>query len=163
MKKLRITFIVLIAIVLASCDKDIDQTTPEIDLSIEGAFPVNCDTLYFGEEFTFRAKFSDDVELGSTNAYSIDIHNNFDHHSHTTEVIECNLDPIKDPVNVYSTNETYDIPEGLQEYEAEFTFTLPSGDNDGDFDSGDYHFFISLCDHEGWTAQKGLSIKILHR
>jgi hypothetical protein len=30
-----------------------------------------------------------------------------------------------------------------------------------EFDPGDYHFFISLTDREGWSAQKGLNIKVL--
>ena len=33
----------------------------------------------------------------------------------------------------------------------------------GLYDEGDYHFFISLTDKEGWSAQKGLSVKMLHR
>jgi hypothetical protein len=124
---------------------------------------VNCDTLYFGESFDFKVLFSDNSELGSTGAFSIDIHNNFDHHSHSTEVTECNLDPIKEPVNPYLFIEDYDIPAGLSEYEVNLSIALPNGDTGGDFDDGDYHFFISLNDKEGWSTQKGLSIKIFHR
>jgi hypothetical protein len=156
--------IIVLSFFLGSCKKEeIDTEKPGIDLSIQDAFPVNCDTLYFGETFEFKALFSDNAELGSSNAYSIDIHNNFDHHSHTTEVIECNLDPVKAPVNPYLFIESFDIPLGLSEYETNLSLTIPSGDSNGDFDDGDYHFFISLSDKEGWTTQKGLSIKLLHR
>ncbi|MCE5345736.1 MAG: DUF4625 domain-containing protein [Bacteroidales bacterium] len=141
-------------------DKDIDNQKPVIDLSIQNAFPVSCDTLYFGETFILKVKFTDNVQLGS---YSIDIHNNFDHHSHSTEVTECNLDPIKEPVNPFTLIQDYDIPVGLQEYETNLSITIPSSNSNGSFDEGDYHFFISLTDREGWSAQKGLSIKILHR
>ncbi len=39
-----------------SCEKDenIDSQKPVIDLSIQDAFPVNCDTLYFGEPFILK-------------------------------------------------------------------------------------------------------------
>jgi len=81
-----------------ACNKenDIDKEKPVIDLSGPDAFPQNCDTIYFGESFNFNVLFSDNVELGS---FSIDIHHNFDHHSHSTEVTECQLDSKKDSVN----------------------------------------------------------------
>jgi len=141
-------------------DDDIDNQKPEIDLTIQDAFPVSCDTLYFGETFILKVKFTDNVQLGS---YSIDIHNNFDHHSHSTEVTECNLDPIKEPVNPFTLIQDYDIPAGQKEYETNLSITVPSSNSTGSFDEGDYHFFISLTDKSGWSAQKGLSIKILHR
>jgi beta-glucosidase/6-phospho-beta-glucosidase/beta-galactosidase len=162
MKTLKIFLgLIFILFVFITCSKDdVDDEKPEIDLTASDAFPVNCDTLYFGETFTFTALFTDNVELGS---YSIDIHNNFNHHSHTTEVTECNLDDIKDPVNPYVSIEDYDIPEGLDAYETSLEITIPDGDSNGEFDEGDYHFFISLVDKEGWSVQKGLSIKILKR
>jgi hypothetical protein len=160
-----LSIIIVLSFFLGSCEKEeeIDTEKPVIDLSIQNAFPVNCDTLYFGESFDFKALFSDNVELGSIKAFSIDIHNNFDHHSHSTEVIECNLDPVKEPVNPYLFIESFDIPSGLSEYNPNLSITLPSGNGNGAYDDGDYHFFISLTDKEGWSTQKGLSIKILHR
>jgi len=148
-----------------ACEKDdeIDEKKPIIDLTIQDAFPVNCDTLYFGETFELKVLFSDNVELGSENAYSIDIHHNFDHHSHSTEVTECNLDPKKDPVNPFLLIENYDIPEGLREYTTDLSISIPSADEDGQYDEGDYHFMIKVTDKEGWSVQKGLSIKMLHR
>lgn len=163
MKKLRIAFIIAAFFIgFISCEKgeEIDKEKPAIDLTIQGAFPVNCDTLYFGETFMLKVKFTDNVELGS---YSIDIHHNFDHHSHSTEVTECSLDPIKDPVNPFAFIQDYAIPEGLKEHETNVLITLPSENANGLYDEGDYHFFISLTDKEGWSEQKGLSIKMLHR
>ncbi len=152
----------MLLIFLSSCEKDkeIDQEKPTIDLSIQGAFPVNCDTIYFGEISTLKVLFTDNVELGS---FSIDIHHNFDHHSHSTEVTECNLDPVKEPVNPYVFIQDYDIPEGLTEYETNLEINILSTENSVLLDEGDYHFFISLTDKEGWSTQKGLSIKMLHR
>jgi len=159
--------IVFIAVffLLNSCgdENETDQQKPEITLDIAGAFPLNCDTLYFGETFTFKALFSDNFELGSTNTFSINIHNNFDHHSHSTEVTECTLEDVKDAVNPFSFIESYSIPEGNKQYETNITIDIPESDNNGLYDDGDYHFFISLTDKEGWSIQKGLSIKVLHR
>ncbi len=153
--------LLFIVFVFATCSKDdIDDQKPEIDLSISDAFPVNCDTLYFGEAFTFKALFTDNVELGS---FSIDFHNNFDHHSHTTEVTACSLGAVKAPINPYVSIADYDIPKGLDAYETSVEITIPDGDSNGTFDEGDYHLFISLVDKEGWSVQKGLSIKILRR
>lgn len=166
MKKLRLfSFLIGLILFLSSCseNENIDTEKPVIDITMQDAFPVNCDTLYFGETVEIKLLFSDNTELGSSSAYSIDIHNNFDHHSHSTEVTECELDPIKDPVNPYVFIESYDIPSGLSEYETNVSFSIPSSDGDTVYDEGDYHFYISLTDKEGWSTQMGLSIKMLYR
>ena len=160
MKNIIKAIIPLIILSLVSCENDIDKQKPVIDITGAEAFPVNCDTIYYGEPFHFIALFTDNKELGS---FSIDIHNNFDHHSHSTEVSECNLDPVKDPVNPFVFIQDYDIPAGRDEYQTDLVLTIPSENTNGLFDDGDYHFFISLTDKEGWSTQKGLSIKMVHR
>ena len=154
-----IAFFVLLA-TACSDDSDVDTTKPTIDINFTDAFPKNCETLYFGETFVLKLRFSDNVELGS---YSIDIHNNFDHHSHSTEVTECDLGPKKEPVNPFVLIEDFSIQTGLNEYETNISISVPTENNGVLLDEGDYHFFISLTDKEGWSAHKGLSIKILHR
>ncbi|MCB0629983.1 MAG: DUF4625 domain-containing protein [Saprospiraceae bacterium] len=162
--KVSISYIIpfLLLVLFNSCQKEeeIDREKPAIDLSLPDAFPVNCDTLYFDESFDLKVLFTDNTALGS---YSIDIHNNFDHHSHSTEVTECSLNPVKDPINPFTFIQDYTIPEGSSEYETDLSINISSGDSDGLYDDGDYHFFISLTDQEGWSVQKGLSIKIFHR
>lgn len=144
-----------------SCSNhEIDDEKPEIDLSGVDVFPANCDTLYFGEDFTVKIHLKDNVELGS---YSIDIHNNFDHHSHSTEVTACEMWPTKTPVNPFVFIADFDIPEGSTDFTTSETINIPAGNGNGAFEEGDYHFFISLTDKEGWSTQKGLSIKILKR
>ena len=128
--RLIIVFVALIAL-FHSCKKDkkeIDKEKPTIDLAIPDAFPVNCDTLYFGEAFQLKALFSDNAGLGS---YSIDIHHNFDHHSHSTEVTECNTDPVKAPVNPFTFIRDYAIPANLKEYTTNLSISIPSGNNSG--------------------------------
>ncbi|NSW45054.1 MAG: DUF4625 domain-containing protein [Bacteroidales bacterium] len=158
-----VIFLLSTTIIFFSCNKEkevIDKQKPNIDFSIQDAFPLNCDTLYFGETFNFKVLFSDNVELGS---FSIDIHQNFDHHSHSTEATTCNSDPIKTPINPYSFIQDYAIPAGLKQYEPNLSITIPANNENGLFDEGDYHFLIMLTDQSGWSTQKGLSIKILNR
>jgi hypothetical protein len=153
-----ILFVVLLA---ASCNKtDIDDEKPIIDMGYAEAFPKNCDTLYFGETFVVKAVLSDNVTLGS---YRVDIHNNFDHHSHSTDFVQCEMAPVKNPVNPYLLIGSYDIPEGSQNYEVSLELLIPHGNEAGVFDEGDYHFFISLTDREGWSTQKGIAVKIFYR
>ena len=153
----------VLIMLISSCKKEqneVDKEKPIISMSFQDAFPLNCDTLYFGEPFYFKAQLSDNVELGS---FSIDIHHNFDHHSHSTDVSACQLDPIKAPVNPFVFIQDFSIPENTKEYATNTSITIPEGNGSGLFDEGDYHFFISLTDKEGWSAQKGMSIKIKHR
>lgn len=147
-----IYFLIAAIIVLVGCEKEeIDDTPPVID-STYASFPVQCSEIKRGESFIFKARFEDDVELGS---FGLDIHHNFDHHNHSTEVGDCEPDPVKTPVHPYVLLENYSIPGGLKSYEAEMTIDVPS-----DIDSGDYHFMIKVTDRAGWQTLKGLSMKI---
>lgn len=154
--------LLFIFFMILSCEKDknIDTEKPAIDVSSISGFPNNCDTIYFGESFDLKMLFRDNVALGS---YSIDIHNNFDHHSHSTEVTECTIGASQYPVNPFAFINDYDIPAGEKEYRTNLSILIPSGNEIGLYDDGDYHFFISLTDKEGWSVQKGLNIKMLHR
>jgi hypothetical protein len=159
--KQKILMIALTVFMLSACSKDdTDMEKPVIDFSADDSFPNNCDTLWLGEAFNFRATFTDNSELGS---YSIEIHENFDHHSHSTEETPCELMPEKEPVNPFEFLQDYMIPAGLSSYEADLEITIPEGNNDGFFDEGDYDISISLTDKEGWSAQKIISLKLLRR
>lgn len=149
----------LLLIILSGCSKDdkidkdeIDKEHPVFDVAGGSYFPQQCSEVKRGETFTFRAKFTDNKELGT---YTLDIHHNFDHHNHSTEIEGCNLDPVKQPVKPFLFVEPYDIPRGLKTYTVEQQITIPA-----DIDPGDYHFMIRLSDQEGWSDIKGLSIKI---
>jgi len=147
-------FFLSIALSIISCNpEDRDDEYPVIDISIENAFPQNCDTLFRGEYFTFQAKFTDNAELG---AYTLNIHHNFDHHSHSSFDDECEMDPIKDPVNPLVLIEKFSIPGGSTSYLAEDIIWIPAI-----ADTGDYHFQVFLTDREGWQEIIGISIKII--
>jgi hypothetical protein len=139
----------------AGCKKEaekIDTTYPEIDLSAATAFPKQCDVIKRGERFSFRASFSDNVELGSA---SIDIHHNFDHHTHSTEVSDCSMEAIKKPVNPFLLIKAFPISGGQKTFTINEELTVPA-----DADPGDYHFMIRLTDKAGWQTIRGISIKV---
>lgn len=145
---------VIVFLGLSACNKtETDDIYPVIDMSVTEAFPKDCDTLYVGKSFVFRGLFTDNAELGS---YSLDIHNNFDHHSHSSAIVECPLDPVKTPVNPLTFIRDYLIPDVSTRYEAIDTISIPSG-----VDPGDYHLMIRLTDREGWQTMKGISVKLI--
>lgn len=139
-----------------SCSKkdadSADTEYPVIDAGFAQAFPQQCSTVQRGETLVFRARFTDNVALGS---FGVDIHNNFDHHNHSTEVDVCDMGEKKTPVNPFTYINTIEIPDTPQAYEAEVEIAIPE-----DIDPGDYHFLIKVTDREGWQTQRGLSIKI---
>jgi hypothetical protein len=157
MKKVKIiAALFLSSLAFTACssdDNEVDKEYPVIDISASNAFPVQCSQMTRGQKITFRAQFNDNAALGS---YSLDIHHNFDHHTHSTEVSDCETAPIKKPVNPFLYINSVTIPSGLKTYEAVQEITIPQ-----DIDPGDYHFMIRLTDKEGWQSIKGLSIKIL--
>lgn len=133
---------------------------PEIVMSSDDAFPEACDTLYFGETFILKAVFTDNLALGS---YSIDIHHNFDHHTHSTEVTECHLADVKTPINPFTLIQDYDIADGQSIYETDLEISLPSSDGGFQYDEGDYHFHLKLVDQTGWSALYGVGVKVVYR
>ena len=152
---LSFTLILTLGLFIFSCTpKDKDDEYPVIDMSGD-AFPQNCDTIYRGERFAFKATFTDNVELGG---YSINIHHNFDHHNHSSYDEECEMDAVKDPVNPFVLIEAFSIPSGSTSYIAADSILVPAG-----VDTGDYHFQIQLTDKEGWQEILGISIKIKDR
>lgn len=154
MNKLQITTAILMLFLVLSCTQDeiIDDEKPVIDLSVTGAFPLNCDTVYIGETCTIKVRFTDNVALGS---FGLDIHHNFDHHSHSTAISNCAMDPKKTPGNPFIYIQNYSIPDASDEYLAHIDIEIP--DN---VDPGDYHLMIRLTDKEGWQSIKGIAIKL---
>lgn len=155
--KLISTGLALMAVfMLNSCSKDekkaIDTEYPTIDVTATNTFPQQCSILKRGEKFIFRANLADNVELG---ALSLDIHHNFDHHSHSTEVNDCGSDPVKVPVKPFLLIKSFVLPTGKHSHQIAEEITIPT-----DVDPGDYHFLIRLTDQAGWQTIKGLSIKI---
>ena len=142
---------------LASCSSDDDNPTandqekPKIE---DGKLPnpIDCQQYKRGETIAFRYTFTDNVELGN---FNIEIHNNFDHHTHSTSAGDCPLDAKKSPVSPWVYNQDQPIPTGLKSYEAKVDIAIPT-----DIDPGDYHFMIRVTAKAGWQQLKAVSIKI---
>ena len=146
--------LLLLLCALGACSStDTDTTVPEILPVGEATGPLNCQEFSRGEAIFFDYLFRDDTELG---AFNLEIHNNFDHHTHSTEAGECRQDPAKQPVKPWILNKDYPIPAGSTSYEAKVTIPVPE-----DVDPGEYHFMIRLTDRSGWQQLKSVSIRIL--
>lgn len=115
-------------------------------------FPVELRFRYKRNHVYLCCRFSDNEELG---AFSLDIHHNFDHHTHSTDPLPCELGPIKDPVNPFRLIKEYQIPSGLTSHLAEVEISIPA-----DVDPGDYHLMVRLTDKAGWQTLRGISIKV---
>lgn len=153
MKKIHYFVIIALLLVNTSCDDTVkDEELPVIDMTGETAFPQNCVTVYRGESFTFNARFTDNIELGS---YSIEMHHNFDHHSHSTSSEECEMGAVKSAVKPLLFIDEYTIPDGKTEYSANIEINVPA-----DVDTGDYHFMVRLTDKSGWQTFEGISVKV---
>lgn len=142
-----------LVMVWTSCDDIIrDDQVPVIQMDDSTHFPVNCGEVYRGESFTIRATLTDNIELGS---YSIEIHHNFDHHSHSTSATQCAMEEKKAAIKPFLLIEQFDIPAGNTTYEVRKDVFIPA-----DVDTGDYHLTIRLTDKSGWQTFKGISIRI---
>ncbi|ODT56661.1 MAG: hypothetical protein BGP01_00325 [Paludibacter sp. 47-17] len=153
--KYLIVFTVVLATFGACQPNDHDDVVPAIEMTAGTAFPTNCATVYRGESFEFNAVFTDNVELGS---YSIEMHHNFDQHTHSTDAEQCTPDPVKQAVVPFRLIANYPLPSGLQRFEAKQTIFIPE-----DVDTGMYHFMVRLTDAAGWQIFKGISVRIADR
>ncbi|MCR4843732.1 MAG: DUF4625 domain-containing protein [Bacteroidales bacterium] len=155
MKKSNYPAIVMLLCALGACNSlstDKDMTPPEILPVPESTSPTNCATFHTGGVIPFNYAFTDDVELGS---FNLEIHNNFDHHTHSTEATECDQEPKKEPVNAWKYNQDYPIPAGSTVYESHLRIPIPEG-----IDTGEYHFMIRVTDASGWQQLKSVTIFI---
>ena len=135
-----------------STSKEQDKVPPEIVPIGDYASPRNCQEFARGGTLPFAYAFGDNVELGS---FNLEIHNNFDHHTHSTEAGECRPDPAKEPVHPWIYNQDYPIPASLNYYEAAIDIPVPA-----DIDPGEYHFMIRVTDASGWQQLRSVSIRI---
>ena len=170
---LKLTYITLAlsTLTFTACNKDedeIDTEKPTIDISFVGAYPQNGTELYFGESFTLNIRLADNFELG---AYSVNIHSNFDHHSHSTEEEEDEHHHEEgehehhhhdgEEGDGFYFSQDYTIPSGLKEYTANNTIEIPAHAPDGDeYQAGDYHFMITVTDKAGFSVFKSVEIEI---
>ena len=132
-------FSLILLCALSACSSSNDEETKDMtkpvitDTGIT-ANPIDCQTYRRCETVAVHYVFTDNVELGN---YNIEIHHNFDHHTH------------------WVFNQDYSIPNGQRSYTARVDIPIPA-----DIDPGDYHFMIRLTDKAGWQELKAVAIKI---
>lgn len=167
MKKLFIpSLAVALTLFTATClhaciEEEKDMTPPVISDAGITANPINCQVYHPGEVIPFIYVFTDDTELGN---FNIEVHGNFDHHSHSTESdehegAECEHEHPEDEHEAEGTawvyNQSFGIPAGLRSYKASVEIPIPA-----DIRHGDYHFMIRLTDRAGWQQIKAIAIQI---
>lgn len=138
---------------LSSCSSEEGDLRKPVIETLDDSFPTNCQVYVKGGVIPFHYAFTDDVELGN---YNIEVHNNFDHHTHSTEAGDCPFDPVKKPVKPWGYNRDFSIPPHSLRHDARVEIPIP-----GDIDAGDYHFMIRVTDRAGWQELKSVSIKIV--
>jgi len=142
--------IVAVVFLCCACVKKDHGDKPVIEL----LSPVPCDTLFFGEPFTYKVKVSDLDGLGNI---KMDIHHNFGHHQHGDHA-PCALDSPKTAIHPYFEEWIFNLPEKETEYIFETQITVP----DQSYDTGDYHFHIYVTDNAGYQTFTTLSVKVLN-
>lgn len=151
---------------LAACGNEDSPVMKDLEMpsiSAEGveASPLNCEVYHRGDVIPLRYVLKDNAELGR---YNIDIHHNFDHHTHSTEQEECPLSAEIDKTtpegkakyaNAWVFNQSYTIPDGSKIYTTHDDISIPAT-----IEPGDYHFMIRLTDKAGNQQFRSFSIKI---
>jgi len=142
--------------ILSSCGRDteeIDTEKPVVSINYQNGFPQPCTTLKRGNTYTIRAMATDNVGIAS---YSIDIHHNFDHHTHDDQPETCILDPKKPAVKPMIYMQNFTTENAGKTYEIIREITIPS-----DADTGDYHCQFSVIDKTGWQGRTSVDLKII--
>lgn len=151
MKKSKYILVLLLFIsifITPSCEKhDADTEKPVITIS----GPKENDTLYIGSGVHFEADFSDNIALKS---YKIDIHNNFDGHSHKSILTDDSI--------AFSFQKSWNFDEGLKNAHIHHhEIEIPNEIDNKPIKPGAYHFMVYCTDaagNESWTA---IAVKIL--
>lgn len=149
-------FLIIVLIFLSSCgtkDDTKDMEMPTITDTNLSVCPYDCQTFHKGDTISVIYRFNDNEMLGY---YNIEIHNNFDHHTHSTSAKDCDLDAVKEPIKPWVYNKDFDIPRHTQSFVSNVQIAIPNN-----IDEGDYHFMIRLTDMAGWQQLKSVSIKII--
>lgn len=142
------------ALAFVSCiETEIDEEKPTITVNYAGGFPQTCENLSRGQSYKVKAKVTDNLELAS---YSVEVHHNFDHHTHDDQDGDCQLEPVTTAVNPFVFSTAGGIPQGSINYELEVDLIIPDG-----VDVGDYHLALSVTDVTGWQARTAVDIKIV--
>lgn len=140
--------IFIVALLFTSCSDDevIDTEKPGITL-LE---PHNEDQIAPGDELHVEVTFTDNVELA---AYKIEIHEDFDEHTHAVLKTSHDLNP-------WSEDKTFTIPAGKTSHQAIHSFSIPTEINGMHVSEGAYHLGIFATDTSGNQEEVFVTIHI---
>lgn len=143
---LSVIFCILISIIF-SCQKEVDTKVPNITLEGFSTLPVksefcpNAEDFGFkfggGDNFSFTATFIDDKSLSF---FIIDVHNNFDCHSHKTGVIPGVTIPSQNAKTIDWTDQTKDNISGSSVTKL-LNVRIPEN-----VTAGNYHLSVKVID-----------------
>jgi len=152
-----VIYILFLTLVLGACSSDEgiakDEEKPTITINYTNGFPKACAQLERGKTYIFKAQTTDNQALAS---YSLDIHHNFDHHTHDDQDVVCTLDPKKSAIDPFIFMENYQLEGGLTTFEINIELSIPD-----DIDTGDYHCSYAVTDQTGWQSRTSIDIKIV--
>ncbi len=152
--------------ILYSCNPNGKDLTPPT-INEENFMPADCDIYYPGDIMQVHFVCSDNVELGN---FNIEIHNNFDHHTHGTSHVDCDgeedehhheegdLDHDHEHHEIEGAwvyNKDFAIARGLTSDTIDLQIPIPE-----DAAEGDYHFMLRLTDRAGWQSIKAVAIHL---
>ena len=149
------TVAALFGMVACSSNDDVVKDTQLPTITDQGitANPVDCQVYNRGDVIPFRYRFTDNEELGN---YNIEIHNNFDHHTHGTQGKSCDSDKTeRNAKNAFYYNQDFSIPRGSKAYDASQEIQIPAT-----VEPDDYHFVIRATDQTGNQQLRAMAIKI---
>ncbi len=136
-----IVFMLAVAGIFSSCEKDEADTVQPV---IEVSGPEANEVLYVGSKIHFEVDFSDDVELKS---YKVDIHDNFDGHTHKST---------KHEGTPWHFQQSWDFEAGKKSAHVHHhEIVIPTEIAGEEVATGDYHFMVYCTDaagNESWVA-----------
>ena len=168
MKKIIFIFLTFSVMIIgfAACENSTKDTTPPV-IDSASFLPADCDIYYAGDTILVHFICSDDIELGS---FNIEIHSNFDHHTHGTSASSCEYDEEhpdegeeyleEDHAHgadegAWVFNQDYTMARGMTMVTVSHLIPVPE-----DAEEGDYHFMVRLTDRAGWQTFKAVAIHI---
>lgn len=156
MKKLfLVSFTLLTTLVFISCEKEKDTLKPVIKLNSP---TQNAELKVIGDEhgIHFDAEFSDNEELAS---YTIDIHSNFDNHSHS----DARAEHTAEGVPFSYKKAFYTIAGKRNDKVHHHEIVIPAVNKDGKpYQEGKYHIVVQCLDKAGNQSQTAHDIVLLH-
>ncbi len=149
----------------SACENTAKDTTPPV-IDEATFLPADCDIYYLGDTLLVYFTCSDDTELGN---FNIEIHNNFDHHTHGTSGVDCDEEEgeehhheegehhHEEVEGAWVYNQDFAIARGLKADTVDVEIPVPQ-----DVLEGDYHFMLRLTDRAGWQTIKAVPIHLKH-